>query len=92
MLAEAAKGNKRAQLAMSVFIHRLQAGLGQMIASLQAAPHAIVFTDVIGISEPGIRAQACEPFQFMGWKSTPRKTPNRQLTRTSQRPIAQFAS
>jgi acetate kinase len=66
ILAEAQKGNEKARLAMDVFIHRLQAGIGQMIASLRNCPDAIVFTDAIGEDEPFVRAKACEPFQFLG--------------------------
>jgi len=66
LLPEVAKGNQRAKLAVDVFIHRLQAGIGQMIASLSGRPDAIVFTDAIGEDEPLVRSRACEPFQFMG--------------------------
>lgn len=58
-------GNARAQLAWDVFIHRLRAGIGQMLASLGAAPHALVFTDVIGESEPALRADACAAFSHL---------------------------
>jgi acetate kinase len=52
LLPKAGKGNRRAKLAMDVFIHRLQAGIGQMIASLNGRPDSIVFTDAIGEDEP----------------------------------------
>ena len=58
-------GNKRAKLAMDVFIHRLRAGIGNMLASLGGCD-VLVFTDVIGETEPPIRAAACLPFAFMG--------------------------
>ena len=66
LIPEASKGNLRAKLAMDVFIHRLQAGIGQMMASLNGGPDAIVFTDAIGEDEPLVRSHACEPFKFMG--------------------------
>jgi acetate kinase len=66
IIPAAKKGNSRAGLAMNVFIHRLRAGIGEMLAALGQSPHAIVFTDVIGESEPGIRAAACEAFGFLG--------------------------
>jgi acetate kinase len=66
LLPAAKKGNERAKLAMDVFIHRLQAGIGQMMASLDGRPDAIVFTDAIGEDEPLVRSRACEPFKFMG--------------------------
>lgn len=66
LLPEASKGNQRAKLAMDVFIHRLQAGIGQMMASLNGRPDAIVFTDAIAEDEPLVRSRACEPFKFIG--------------------------
>jgi acetate kinase len=66
LLPEACKGNQRAKLAMDVFIHRLQAGIGQMMASLNGRPDAVVFTDAIGEDEPFVRSRACEPFKFIG--------------------------
>ena len=73
LLPEASKGNHRAKLAMNVFIHRLQAGIGQMIASLNGRPDAIVFTDAIGEDEPLVRSRACEPFKFIGMEVDPEK-------------------
>jgi acetate kinase len=66
LIPEAAKGNLRAGLAMDVFVHRLQAGIGQMIASLNGGPDAVIFTDAIGEDEPAVRSRACKPFKFMG--------------------------
>jgi acetate kinase len=73
LLPEAGKGNERAKLAMDVFIHRLQAGIGQMMASLNGRPDAIVFTDAIGEDEPLVRSRACEPFKFIGAEVDPEK-------------------
>jgi acetate kinase len=73
IIPEADKGNPRAALAMNVFIHRLRAGIGEMLAALGQCPHAIVFTDVIGESEPGIRAEACRAFGFLGLQLDPLK-------------------
>ena len=73
LLPEASKGNQRAKLAMDVFIHRLQAGIGQMMASLNGRPDAIVFTDAIGEDEPLVRSRACEPFKFIGLEVDPEK-------------------
>jgi acetate kinase len=58
---------------MDVFIHRLQAGIGQMMASLNGRPDAIVFTDAIGEDEPLVRSRACEPFKFIGVEVDPEK-------------------
>ena len=73
LVPDASKGNKRAKLAMDVFIHRLQAGIGQMTASLNGRPDAIVFTDAIGEDEPAVRMRACEPFKFIGVEVDPEK-------------------
>ena len=58
---------------MDVFIHRLQAGIGQMMASLNGCPDAIVFTDAIGEDEPLVRLRACEPFRFIGVEGDPER-------------------
>jgi acetate kinase len=73
LLPEAGKGNQRAKLAMDVFVHRLQAGIGRMMASLNGRPDAIVFTDAIGEDEPLVRSRACEPFKFIGVQVDPEK-------------------
>ncbi len=73
LIPEANKGNLRAKLAMDVFVHRLQAGIGQMMASLDGRPDAIVFTDAIGEDEPLVRSRACEPFKFIGVEVDPEK-------------------
>ena len=73
IIPEANRGNPRAALAMNVFIHRLRAGIGEMLAALGQSPHAIVFTDVIGETEPGIRLAACEAFAFLGLRLDPLK-------------------
>jgi acetate kinase len=75
LIPEAAKGNDRARLALDVFVHRLRAGIGSMMASLGGCD-VVVFTDVIGESEPSIRAAACEPFSFAGLRLDPEKNAN----------------
>jgi acetate kinase len=64
LLPAAKRGDDRARLALDAFIHRLQARLGAMLASLGDSPHAVVFTDAIGEDEPSIRAAACAPFRL----------------------------
>jgi len=73
LVPDARKGNLRAKLAMDVFVHRLQAGIGQIMASLSGRPDAIVFTDAIGEDEPSVRLRACEPFKFIGVDVDPEK-------------------
>src|SRR5215469_9121477 len=67
IIPEAAKGDERARIALDVFVHRLRAGIGSMMASLCGCD-VLAFTDVIGESEPAIRAAACEAFTFLGLK------------------------
>jgi acetate kinase len=67
IIPEAERGNDRARLALEVFIHRLRAGIGSMMASLGGCD-VVAFTDVIGESEPSLRAAACEPFSCLGLK------------------------
>jgi acetate kinase len=67
IIPEAEKGNERARLALEVFVHRLRAGIGSMVASLGGCD-VLAFTDVIGESEPSLRAAACQPFSCLGLK------------------------
>jgi acetate kinase len=73
LLPAAESGDDRARLALDVFIHRLRAGIGQMLASLGDMPHALVFTDAISEDEPSIREAACAPFAFIGLQLDPQK-------------------
>jgi acetate kinase len=65
ILAKAAAGNSRAQLALDVYLHRLVSMTGSMIASLGGID-ALVFTAGIGENAPLIRRGVCEPFSFLG--------------------------
>jgi acetate kinase len=65
ILPKARDHDRRASLAIDVFIHRLRAGIGSMLASLGRLD-ALVFTDAIGESEPSIRSRVCEAFSFLG--------------------------
>lgn len=64
--SHAEAGDEQARLALDVFVHRLSAGVGQMIAALGDRPDAIIFTDVIGEGEPGLRARVCAAFAHLG--------------------------
>jgi acetate kinase len=57
----------RAKLAFEIFVHRLQAGIGAMIAVLGGID-ALVFTAGIGENSPEVRAAACANFRFLGLK------------------------
>lgn len=60
-------GHARAKLAFDIFVHRLQAGIGAMIAVLRGID-ALVFTAGIGENSPEVRAAACANFGFLGLK------------------------
>jgi acetate kinase len=57
----------RAKLAFEIFVHRLQAGIGAMIAVLGGID-ALIFTAGIGENSPEVRAAACANFTFLGLK------------------------
>jgi len=59
------RGDARAQLAFDVYVHRLRAEIGAMIASLGGLD-ALVFTAGVGENSPQVRAKAVEAFAFMG--------------------------
>jgi acetate kinase len=60
-------GHPRAKLAFDIFVHRLQAGIGAMIAVLDGID-ALVFTAGIGENSPDVREAACANFGFLGLK------------------------
>jgi acetate kinase len=60
-------GHARAKLAFEIFVHRLQAGIGAMIAVLGGVD-ALVFTAGMGENSPEVRAAACANFGFLGLK------------------------
>ncbi|MEG4249278.1 acetate kinase [Microcoleus sp. Pol10D4] len=62
-----AQGNQRAQLALDIYIHRLRAGIGAMLASLGGLD-ALIFTAGVGENSAVVRAAACEAFGFIGLK------------------------
>lgn len=59
------QGDKRAQLALAMFIHRLRGCIGQMIATLGGLD-ILVFTGGIGENSSWIRQEACASFNFLG--------------------------
>ncbi|WP_445171041.1 acetate kinase [Microcoleus sp.] len=61
------QGNERAQLALDIYIHRLRAGIGAMLASLGGLD-ALIFTGGVGENSAVVRAAACEAFGFLGLK------------------------
>lgn len=62
-----AQGNCRAKLALDMYVHRLQSGIGAMLASLRGLD-VLVFAAGVGEHSPEIRQAACEAFEFLGLK------------------------
>src|SRR6202158_5478081 len=60
-------GHPRAKLAFEIFVHRLQGGIGAMLAVLNGID-VLVFTAGIGENSPEVRAAACANFAFLGLK------------------------
>ena len=60
-------GHSRAKLAFEIFVHRLQAGIGAMIAVLGGID-GLVFSAGIGENSREMRAAACANFKFLGLK------------------------
>lgn len=59
------KGDQRAKLAFDMFVHRLRAGIGSMLAALDGAD-SFIFTGGIGENSSEVRAAACSAFTFAG--------------------------
>lgn len=60
-------GHTRAKLALEIFVHRLRAGIGAMVAVLGGID-ALVFTAGIGENSPDVRAAACANLGYLGLK------------------------
>src|SRR6266571_1890311 len=67
VLAAMAEGNPRAKLAFDVYVHRLRAEIGAMLATLRGLD-ALGFAAGVGENAPLVRAAACESFAFLGLK------------------------
>jgi acetate kinase len=62
-----AGGDKRAQLAFDVYVHRLCSEIGAMLASLGGLD-VLVFTAGVGENSPEVRSRVAETFAFLGIK------------------------
>jgi acetate kinase len=67
IVAAMKEGHPRATLAFEIFVHRLQAGIGAMIAVLGGID-ALVFTAGIGENSSEVRAAACANFSYLDLK------------------------
>ncbi|MCE5315563.1 MAG: acetate kinase [Armatimonadota bacterium] len=66
------EGNKRAKLALEIFVYRIRKYIGAYIAAMGGLD-AIVFTGGIGENSTTIRARVCEDMEFLGIKIDPDK-------------------
>ncbi len=67
ILAAIKQGNLRAKLAFDIYVHRLRAGIGAMVAVLGRID-ALVFTAGIGENSPEVRQATCENLTCCGLK------------------------
>jgi acetate kinase len=67
ILAAMKQGHRRAKLAFDIYAHRLQAGIGAMVAVLGGID-ALVFTAGVGENSPEVRSAACGKLEFIGLK------------------------
>ncbi len=64
------QGKARARLAFDIFVHRLQTGIGAMVAAL-GGMDALIFTAGIGENSPEVRETSCANLDFMGLELDP---------------------
>src|SRR5205085_10436784 len=67
IMASMKQGHSRARLAFDIYVHRLQAGIGAMVAVLGGID-ALVFTAGVGENSPEVRWSACSKLGFIGLK------------------------
>lgn len=65
ILTATKQGHKRAKLALDIYLHRLQAGIGAMTGVLGGID-ALVFTAGVGENSPEVRSKACQQLTFLG--------------------------
>ncbi|HAC66255.1 MAG TPA: acetate kinase [Cyanothece sp. UBA12306] len=72
------QGNIRAKLALDMYIYRLRAKIGSMLATLGDLD-ALIFTAGVGENSAIVREKACEKFDFLGLKLDLDKNNNRPM-------------
>ena len=65
ILAGVHDGNERAKLAFDIYIHRLRAAIGGMVAVLGGID-VMIFTAGVGENSPDVRSAACSTLEFLG--------------------------
>jgi acetate kinase len=72
IVASMKQGHARSKLAFDLFIHRLRAGIGAMVAALGGID-ALIFTAGIGENSAEVRAAACANFEYLHLNLDPEK-------------------
>ena len=67
ILAAMKRGHSRAKLAFDIYVHRLQAGIGAMVAVLGGID-ALIFSGGVGENSAEVREAACKQLTFLGLK------------------------
>src|SRR6266581_746120 len=67
ILASMNQGHSRAKLAFDIYVHRLQAGIGAMVAVLGGID-VLVFSAGVGENSTEVRDAVCKPLIFFGLK------------------------
>ncbi|PYT54963.1 MAG: acetate kinase [Acidobacteria bacterium] len=67
ILASVKRGHSRAKLAFDIYVHRLQAGIGAMIAVLGGID-VLVFSAGVGENSAEVRDAVCKQLGFLGLK------------------------
>src|SRR5437660_875272 len=67
ILSSMKQGHSRAKLAFDIYVHRLQAGIGAMIAVLGGID-VLTFSAGVGENSAEVRAATCERLSFLGLK------------------------
>lgn len=71
LLISEAKGDKKAKLALDIFVYRIQQAIGQMAASMGGV-NCLVFTATIGERSSIIRSRILEHLSFLGFECDPK--------------------
>jgi acetate kinase len=87
ILAASKHGNERAKLALDIYVHRLQSGIGAMIGVLGGVD-ALIFTAGVGDNSPEVRAAVCDNFAFLGLRLDPEKNAQSPLDKDNDNDIS----
>ena len=87
ILLASKQGHERAQLALDIYVHRLQSGIGAMVAVLGGVD-AVVFSAGVGENSPEVRAAVCDQLGFLGMRLDPAKNAQSPLDKDKDKDIS----